>query len=252
MPCNFVIFNVSLTVPSEIYFCAIDKLVLAPQPLAFWQTFLLFLMFCCYFTRLMVCEMNCIRYCVVTCTMFPLHRLGFTTLWNSYRISLLFPFKTNNLAQFLYRIAFTTRRFWKWHKIYNGMKTRRSIHGNSWIDWLSVPFWFLHVKTGNTSEAHNLTERLNKSSERFEELYYFFIMSDVEKIRAILVGCCLDNFYGCYLSQQTFNFLIIKEQQKRKKIIHNIISSTISKSPKDKGKRNSPRFWIRPGQTSSC
>ena len=50
--------------------------------------------------------------------MFPLYRLGFTPLWNSYRIGLLFPFKTNNSARFLYRIAFTTQRFWKWYKIY--------------------------------------------------------------------------------------------------------------------------------------
>ena len=44
--------------------------------------------------------------------------LGFTPLWNSYRIGHLFPFKTNNLAQFLYRIAFTTQHFWKWYKFY--------------------------------------------------------------------------------------------------------------------------------------
>ena len=51
---------------------------------------------------------------------------------------------------------------------------------------------------------------------RFEGLYCFFIMSDVEKRRAILVGCCLDKFYGCYASLQTFNFLIIKKQQQKK------------------------------------
>ena len=39
-------------------------------------------------------------------TMFPLYRLGFTLLWNSCRIGLLLPFKTNNSARFLYRIAF--------------------------------------------------------------------------------------------------------------------------------------------------
>ena len=38
-------------------------------------------------------------------TMFPLYRLGFTPLWNSYRIGLLFSFKTNNSARFLYRIS---------------------------------------------------------------------------------------------------------------------------------------------------
>ena len=42
----------------------------------------------------------------------------------------------------------------------------------------------------------NLTERLNKSSKCFEELYYFFIMSDVEK-RAILVASNLNNLYFC-------------------------------------------------------
>ena len=59
------------------------------------------------------------------------------------------------------------------------------------------------------SKVHNLIERLNKSSECFEELYYFFIMHHVEKRRAMLVGWCLDNFYGFYASLQTFNFLII-------------------------------------------
>ena len=103
------------------------------------------------------------------------------------------------------------------------------------------------------SKAHNLIERLNKSSECFEELYYFFIMHHVEKRRAMLVGWCLDNFYGFYASLQTFNFLIIKkQQQKRNKTIHKIISSTISKFSKEKGKRNCPIFWIRPGHTSSC
>ena len=46
-------------------------------------------------------------------TMFPLYRLGLTPLWISNRLGLLFPFKTNNLAQFLYWIAFTKQRFWK-------------------------------------------------------------------------------------------------------------------------------------------
>ena len=50
--------------------------------------------------------------------MFPLYRLGFTLLWNSYRVGLLFPFKSNNWALFSYRIAFTTQSFWKWYKIY--------------------------------------------------------------------------------------------------------------------------------------
>ena len=78
-------------------------------------------------------------------------------------------------------------------------------------------------------------------------------MSDVEK-RAILVTSNLNNFcvFLCYTSLQTFlNFSIMKKQQKRKKIIHKIISSNISKSSIKKSKRNSPNFWIRPGQTSS-
>ena len=41
-------------------------------------------------------------------------------------------------------------------------------------------------------------KRLNKFSECFEELYYFFIMSTVEKRRAIFVAFCLNNLYGCY------------------------------------------------------
>ena len=80
----------------------------------------------------------------------------------------------------------------------------------------------------------------------------FFIMPDVEKRKAILVACCPNNLYGRYASLQTFfNFLIMKKQQKRNKIIRKFIPSTISKSIKKKAKRNSPRFWIRPGQTSS-
>ena len=55
-----------------------------------------------------------------------------------------------------------------------------------------------------------------------------------------------------YASLQIFlNFLIMKKQQKRNKIIYKIVSSNISKSSKKKGKRNSPRFWIRPEQTGS-
>ena len=101
-------------------------------------------------------------------------------------------------------------------------------------------------------KVHKLAERLNKSSECLEELCYFFIMSDVEKRKAMLVACCLNNSYGCYASLQTFlNFLIMKKQQKRNKIIRKFISSTISKSSTKKSKRNFPRFWIRPGQTSS-
>ena len=78
------------------------------------------------------------------------------------------------------------------------------------------------------------------------------IISDAEKRRAILVVCSLNNSYGCYASLQTFlNLLIMKNQQKRNKIIHKIILSNILRFSKKKGKRNSPRFSIRPGQTSS-
>ena len=80
------------------------------------------------------------------------------------------------------------------------------------------------------------------------------LWSYVEKKVAILVAilaCCLNNLYDCCASLQTFlNFLIMKKQISNK-TIHKIFSSTISKSSKKKGKRNSPRFWIRPAQTSS-
>ena len=73
---------------------------------------------------------------------------------------------------------------------------------------LSQWLFLLHVKTGNISKAHNL------------------IYVDVDKRRSILVTCCLNNLYGCYVSLQTFlYFLIMKKQQKRKKIIQKIISS---------------------------
>ena len=107
-------------------------------------------------------------------------------------------------------------------------------------------------KSRKYNKAHNVAERLNKSSECLAELCYFFIMSDVEKRKAILVACCLNRLYGCYASLQTFlNYLIMKKEQKRNKLIRKIISSTVSKSSTMKAKRNSPRFWIRPGQTSS-
>ena len=80
-------------------------------------------------------------------------------------------------------------------------------------------------KTGDMSKANNLIERLNKPSECFEELSYFFIMPDVEKRRSILAACCLNNLYGCHCLQTFFNLLIMKKQQKRSKIIHKIISS---------------------------
>ena len=81
------------------------------------------------------------------------NEITFTPFWNSYRIGLLFPFKTNNSARFLYRIAFTTQRFWKWYKIYRiGLQRHENMpkyNGSSWIDWFYVQFWFLHVKAGN-------------------------------------------------------------------------------------------------------
>ena len=107
-------------------------------------------------------------------------------------------------------------------------------------------------KSRKYNKAHNVAERLNKFSECLEELCYFFIMSDVEKRKAILVACCLNKLYGCYASLQTFlNYLIKKKEQKRNKLIRKFISSTVSKSSTKKTKRNSPRLWIRPGQTSS-
>ena len=93
----------------------------------------------------------------------------------------------------------------------------------------------------------NLIERLNKSSKCLKEC--FFIMPGVEK-RAILVASNLNNLYFCVTPhcRLFFNFSIMKKQQKRKKIIHKIISSNISKSSIKKSKRNSPNFWIGPGQ----
>ena len=110
-----------------------------------------------------------------TDTMFPLYRLGFTPLWNSYWIGLLFQLKTNNSARFPVRTAIITQRFWKWYKIYRiGFTTAWKHAEVQWkqLNWLiSVQFWFLSVKTGNVSKVHNLIERLNNSSESFE---YFF------------------------------------------------------------------------------
>ena len=68
--------------------------------------------------RLLMFEYSNFAEANVNHIMFPLYQLGFTPLWNSYGIGLLFPFKTNNSARLLYRIAFTTQPFWKWYKIY--------------------------------------------------------------------------------------------------------------------------------------
>ena len=65
------------------------------------------------------------------------------------------------------------------------------------------------------------------------------------KKRPILIARCLNNLYGCFESLQSFfNFLIIKKQQKGNKVVHKIIYPQFSKK---KAKRNSKRFWIRPG-----
>ena len=98
---------------------------------------------------------------------------------------------------------------------------------------------FKYVKAGNISKSHNLIERLNKSNECLEELQYFVLMFDVEKWKAILVACYLNNLYGCYASLQTFLFFLNsekkKEKKKRNKTILKSTSSTISKSFKKKG-----------------
>ena len=131
--------------------------------------------------------------------MFLLYWLGFTLLWYSYRIGLLSPFKTNNSTRFLYRIAFTTL-------FESDIKSIRQVsqrhenmpkhNGDSLMDWLSVKCGSTHVKIGNILKNFNLIERLNKFSKCFQELFYFFIMSDVEK-RAILVSSNLNNLYFC-------------------------------------------------------
>ena len=66
------------------------------------------------------------------------------------------------------------------------MKTRRCIMETVKLTDFLSQFLFIHVKTGNISKALNLIESLNKSSQCLEELYYFFIMPDVEKRRAIV------------------------------------------------------------------
>ena len=112
---------------------------------------------------------------------------------------------------------------------------------------------YLCVKSGNISKAHNLIEPLNKSNECLIELRYFLLMFDVGKRKAILVACYLNNLYGCYASLPTFLIFLNNEKTKtkRNKIILKSTSSTISKSFRKKGKRNSSRFWIRLGHTSS-
>ena len=62
------------------------------------------------------------------------------------------------------------------------------------METASVKCGSIHVKIGNTSKSLNFIERLNKSCQCFEELYYFFIMFDAEK-RALLVASNLNNLY---------------------------------------------------------
>ena len=100
--------------------------------------------------RLLMFEYSNFAEANVNHIMFPLYQLGFTPLWNSYRIGLLLPFKTNNSARFLYRIAFTTQRFWKWYKIYRigftaAWNTRRSIMEQfNWLIFCKV--WIYNSK----------------------------------------------------------------------------------------------------------
>ena len=97
---------------------------------------------------------------------------------------------------------------------------------------------YIYLKVGNISKTVNLIERLNKPSKCFEELYYFFIMSDVEK-RAILVTSNWNNLYFCVTP---YCRLFFNEKTATKnKIIHKIIWSNVSKSSIKKSKRNP---WI--------
>ena len=80
-----------------------------------------------------------------------------------------------------------------------------------------------------------------------------FFHNDVEKRRAILVVCCLNDLYGCYASLQTFlhfsnNGKTTKKKQNNSQD-HPI--KYLKNLPKTRLKRNSSIFWIRPGQTSS-
>ena len=76
------------------------------------------------------------------------------------------------------------------------MKTRRGIMETAKLTNFQYSFDFFTCKNKKNSKAHNSFERLNQSSEFFEELYNFFIMCHVEKRRAILATCCLNNLYG--------------------------------------------------------
>ena len=109
------------------------------------------------------------------------------------------------------------------------MKTRQSIMETDKLIFYTVLIFT--SKAGNLLKSPRFYSTCRQVYWMFGRALLFFIMSVVEKRKAILVACCLNNLYGCYISLQTFfNFLIMKKQQKWNKIIHMIISSTISKS----------------------
>ena len=58
MLCNFVLFNVALTVLREIYFCDSNRLVNALQFFLIWQIFPLILIFFSDLIRLKAYEIN--------------------------------------------------------------------------------------------------------------------------------------------------------------------------------------------------
>ena len=108
------------------------------------------------------------------------------------------------------------------------MKTRQSIMETDKLIFYTVLIFT--SKAGNLLKSPRFYSTCRQVYWMFGRALLFFIMSVVEKRKAILVACCLNNLYGCYVSLQTFfNFLIMKKQ-KLNKIIRKIISSTISKS----------------------
>ena len=76
-------------------------------------------------------------------------------------------------------------------------------------------------------------------------------MSGVIQRNAAILSACICNLFGCYESLQSYlNVLITKKQQRRNKILISVLFSKYLKYQKKKGKRNSPKHWVRPGQTS--
>ena len=71
------------------------------------------------------------------------------------------------------------------------MKTRQNIMETAKLADFVYSFDFLY---SFVSSAHNVIDVLNNS----------FKMSDVEKRRAALAACWLNNLYGFYASLQTF------------------------------------------------